>query len=141
MSSADNDSWVSSTSSAEALECHLRNRNVALLKISVEVVFSCCTFLTVSPPLTKSSTYKLFLISSTTSGCCCRCLSRCCWITPQRRKGEGNNPNKALLNRSVIIGFLTATRREISVYTSCPRWCILLNLAYSAHKNVTLCYL
>ena len=35
----------------------------------------------------------------------------------------------------------TATRREISVYTLCSRWCILLNLAYSAHKNVTLCYL
>ena len=35
----------------------------------------------------------------------------------------------------------TATRREIHVYTLCSRKCILLNLAYSAQKIVTLCYL
>ena len=42
---------------------------------------------------------------------------------------------KTLVNKD------TATRREMSVYTLSSRWCILLNLVYSAHKNVTLCYL
>ena len=61
-------------------------------------------------------------------------------------EGENNRyATQSLLCKYFLLKILvnkgTAKRREISVYTLSCRWCILLNLACSAHKNETLCYL
>ena len=56
---------------------------------------------TVIPPLIRSSMYIFFFIAHTISGCLGLQVSKCCFMTPPNKKGEGPKENRALVNRSV----------------------------------------
>ena len=66
-------------------------------------IFLSFAFAVVIPPSIKSSTYRRFLISLTVSGSLSFHL---CLITPANKRGDGVNPNKALVNHSVSISFV-----------------------------------
>ena len=66
--------------------------------------FQCFNFfasVTMGPPEIKSSTYRLFNASLTLSGRRGLHSSRCCWMTPFSRNGDGAKPNTTRVKRRI----------------------------------------
>ena len=86
------------------------------------VYLRCSASATVFPPLIKSSTYKLFRISATSSGYVCSMFSRCRSSTPPNRNGDDDRPNRALVNRKVS---------TVLVVKSFSQWNLIASLSNS----------
>ena len=95
-------SLCSQCSSSSTFEFHLCRSNCASLKIRDVSLLSFSASGTVGAPEMKSSTYMLLETSSTTSGSWLCQSSKCCFITPFNRKGEGDNPKRARVKRRII---------------------------------------
>ena len=98
------------------MECHLCNSNWAAQILSI------AASPTVGPPVMRSSTYRLWRISSTSAGNCSRQSPRCSRKTPPSKKGDGAKPKRAHVDRNASISL---------VFRSLYQWNRIVSLSSS----------
>ena len=93
---------VSFTSSfpfkVETFKCHLGSSKSALWNTSIAIFFKDVTYLKLSPPVIKTSTYRLSFFLAISPGYFTVEVLACLSIFPSNMKGNCIKPNKSLVN-------------------------------------------